>query len=212
MFLCSSYTTANAESDYERDSDRESDDGEDEVSCETVKIGRRDSLDLELEVASGPVAAALDAAGSPGPEDVLPLLQQADELHQGGEQDRREGFQLLLNNKLAVRLWRPVCPTSPGSGGRLVLLTSLPEAIGRERRGELAASARTPPGLHVLWAWLYRLPRATSPQPSASWRAVAKELYHSQWREVWKELEYFFPLLFPLWQSLSCLPYLKFPS
>uniref|UniRef100_A0A8C7BC63 Uncharacterized protein n=1 Tax=Neovison vison TaxID=452646 RepID=A0A8C7BC63_NEOVI len=105
------YTTANAESDYERDSDRESDDGEDEVSCETVKIGRRDSLDLELEVASGPVAAALDAAGSPGPEDVLPLLQQADELHQGGEQDRREGFQLLLNNKLAYGsrqdfLWR----------------------------------------------------------------------------------------------------------
>ncbi|VCW99197.1 unnamed protein product [Gulo gulo] len=84
------YTTANAESDYERDSDRESDDGEDEVSCETVKIGRRDSLDLE---------------------DVLPLLQQADELHQGGKQDRREGFQLLLNNKLAYGsrqdfLWR----------------------------------------------------------------------------------------------------------
>lgn len=105
------YTTANAESDYERDSDRESDDGEDEVSCETVKIGRRDSLDLELEVASGPVAGALDAAGSPGLEDVLPLLQQADELHQGSEQDRREGFQLLLNNKLAYGsqqdfLWR----------------------------------------------------------------------------------------------------------
>ncbi|MXQ88619.1 hypothetical protein E5288_WYG003810 [Bos mutus] len=33
-------------------------------------------------------------------EDVMPLLQQADELHQGSEQGKREGFQLLLNNKL----------------------------------------------------------------------------------------------------------------
>ncbi|EQB77296.1 regulator of microtubule dynamics protein 3-like protein [Camelus ferus] len=96
------YTTANAESDYERDSERESDDdGEDEVSCETVKMGRKDSLDLVVEVASGLVSAALEAGGSPGPEDVLPLLQQADEMHQGSEQDKREGFQLLLNNKLA---------------------------------------------------------------------------------------------------------------
>ncbi|XP_024423492.2 regulator of microtubule dynamics protein 3 [Desmodus rotundus] len=105
------YTTANAESDYERDSDRESEDGEDEVSCETVKMGRKDSLDLETEVASGPVPRALEAEGSPGLEDVLPLLQQADELHQGSEQSKREGFQLLLNNKLAYGsrqdfLWR----------------------------------------------------------------------------------------------------------
>lgn len=99
-FLCHSYTTANAESDYERDSDRESEDGEDEVSCETVKMGRKDSLDLEAEA----VPRAPEAAGSPGPEDVLPLLLQADRLHQGGEQSKREGFQLLLNNKLAVRL------------------------------------------------------------------------------------------------------------
>lgn len=80
------------------------------MSCETVKMGREDSLDLEVEVASGPAARALDAGGSPGPEDVLPLLQQADELHQGSEQGKREGFQLLLNNKLAVRLQWPVCP------------------------------------------------------------------------------------------------------
>ncbi|XP_060003347.1 regulator of microtubule dynamics protein 3 isoform X2 [Lagenorhynchus albirostris] len=94
------YTTANAESDYERDSERESDDdGEDEVSCETVKMGRKDSLDLE--VASGPAPEALEAGGSPGPEDVLALLQQADELRQGSEQGKREGLQLLLNNKLA---------------------------------------------------------------------------------------------------------------
>nr|XP_055172733.1 regulator of microtubule dynamics protein 3 isoform X1 [Nyctereutes procyonoides] len=105
------YTTANAESDYERDSDRESDDGEDEVSCETVKMGRKDSLDLEVEMASGPVARALETGGFPGLDDVLPLLQQADELHQGGEQGKREGFQLLLNNKLVYGsrqdfLWR----------------------------------------------------------------------------------------------------------
>ncbi|MBV99107.1 Regulator of microtubule dynamics protein 3, partial [Eschrichtius robustus] len=66
-------------------------------------MGRKDSLDLEVEVevASGPAPEALEAGGSPGPEDVLPLLQQADELHQGSEQGKREGFQLLLNNKLA---------------------------------------------------------------------------------------------------------------
>nr|XP_020031660.1 regulator of microtubule dynamics protein 3 [Castor canadensis] len=101
------YTTANAESDYERDSDKDSEDGEDEVSCETVKMGRKDSLDLEMEAVSG----ALEANGSSRPEDVLPLLQQADELHHGSKQDRQEGFQLLLNNKLAYGsrqdfLWR----------------------------------------------------------------------------------------------------------
>ncbi|KAF6132584.1 regulator of microtubule dynamics 3 [Phyllostomus discolor] len=105
------YTTANAESDYERDSDRESEDGEDEVSCETVKMGRKDSVDLEAEVASGPVPRALEAEDSPDLEDLLPLLQQADELHQGNEQSKWEGFQLLLNNKLAYGsrqdfLWR----------------------------------------------------------------------------------------------------------
>lgn len=67
-------------------------------------------MDLEVEVASGPVPRALEAEGSPGLEDMLPLLQQADELHQGNEQSKREGFQLLLNNKLAVRLQLPVCP------------------------------------------------------------------------------------------------------
>lgn len=64
-----------------------------------------------MEVALGPVAGALDAGGSPGLEDVLPLLQQADELHQGSEQGKREGFQLLLSNKPAYGsrqdfLWR----------------------------------------------------------------------------------------------------------
>lgn len=76
------------------------------MSCETVKAGRKDSLDLEAEVASGPVPRALEAEDSP---DLADLLQQADELHQGREQSQREGFQLLLNNKLAVRLQLPVC-------------------------------------------------------------------------------------------------------
>ncbi|XP_076983582.1 regulator of microtubule dynamics protein 3 isoform X3 [Tamandua tetradactyla] len=105
------YTTANAESDYDRDSDRESEDGEDEVSCETVKMGRRESLDLEVEAALGPVPGALEDGRISGLEDMLPLLQQADELHQGNAQGKREGFQLLLNNKLVYGsrqdfLWR----------------------------------------------------------------------------------------------------------
>lgn len=41
------YTTANPESDYDRESGRESD--EDDASCETVKTVRRDSMDLVNE-------------------------------------------------------------------------------------------------------------------------------------------------------------------
>ncbi|XP_069861910.1 regulator of microtubule dynamics protein 3 [Dipodomys merriami] len=106
------YTTANAESDYEHDSDKESEDEEDEASCETVKMGRKDSLDLETEAASRPASGSLEAgAAASGPEEVRLLLQQADELHQGGTQSKRDGFQLLLNNKLAYGshqdfLWR----------------------------------------------------------------------------------------------------------
>ncbi|XP_003508364.1 regulator of microtubule dynamics protein 3 [Cricetulus griseus] len=105
------YTTANAESDYERDSDKESEAGEDEVSCETVTTGRKDSLDLDVEVASSLASGALETGGSSDLEDMLLLLQQADELHQGSEHNKRKGFQLLLNNKLAYGnrqdfLWR----------------------------------------------------------------------------------------------------------
>lgn len=35
-------------------------------------------------------------------------------------------------------------------------------------------------------------PRASSPRSPASCRAVAGELYLLQWREIWKEPEYFF--------------------
>ncbi|KFQ23615.1 Regulator of microtubule dynamics protein 3, partial [Merops nubicus] len=99
------YSTANAESDYDRESERESVEGEDEVSCETVRTVRRDSLDLlseeETHLLSEPSLA----------EGLGQLLQQADRLHRGDEQQRREGFQLLLNNKLAYAeqeqfLWR----------------------------------------------------------------------------------------------------------
>uniref|UniRef100_A0A8D2MD97 Regulator of microtubule dynamics protein 3 n=1 Tax=Zonotrichia albicollis TaxID=44394 RepID=A0A8D2MD97_ZONAL len=90
------YTTANAESDYDRESERES---EDEVSCDTVRTMRRDSLELPPEDDSCDI------------EGLGQLLEQADRLHSGDEKDRREGFQLLLNNKMAYAgqrefLWR----------------------------------------------------------------------------------------------------------
>ncbi|XP_031967776.1 regulator of microtubule dynamics protein 3 isoform X2 [Corvus moneduloides] len=96
------YTTANAESDYDRESERES---EDEVSCDTVRTVRRDSLDLVPEDENPLV---LDSTLEEG---LGQLLEQADRLHSGDERDKREGFQLLLNNKLAYAgqrefLWR----------------------------------------------------------------------------------------------------------
>ncbi|NXC73301.1 RMD3 protein, partial [Anhinga anhinga] len=99
------YTTANAESDYDRESERESEEGEDEVSCETVRTARRDSLDLVNEDETHLI---LDSSLEEG---LGQLLQQADRLHDGNEQEKREGFQLLLNNKLAYAdqkdfLWR----------------------------------------------------------------------------------------------------------
>ncbi|XP_056209152.1 regulator of microtubule dynamics protein 3 isoform X2 [Falco biarmicus] len=99
------YTTANAESDYDRESERESEEGEDEVSCETVRTARRDSLDLVNEDETHLI---LDSSLEEG---LGQLLQQADQLHSGDEQEKKEGFQLLLNNKLAYAgqkefLWR----------------------------------------------------------------------------------------------------------
>ncbi|XP_033001263.1 regulator of microtubule dynamics protein 3 [Lacerta agilis] len=98
------YTTANAESDYDRESDKESEEGEDERSCETVKTARRDSLDLVNEDETLTLDPATDEA-------LGQLLQQADRLHSGSEQEKREGFQQLLNNKLVYGdkqdfLWR----------------------------------------------------------------------------------------------------------
>ncbi|NWI63561.1 RMD3 protein, partial [Todus mexicanus] len=99
------YSTANAESDYDRESEHESEEGEDEVSCETVRTARRDSLDLVNE---DETQLLLDSSLEEG---LGQLLQQADRLHRGSEQEQREGFQLLLNNKLAYAeqkdfLWR----------------------------------------------------------------------------------------------------------
>ncbi|NWW88185.1 RMD3 protein, partial [Rhynochetos jubatus] len=99
------YSTANAESDYDRESERESEEEEDEVSCETVRTARRDSLDLVNEDEGLLVVDSLVTEG------LGHLLQQADRLHEGDEQGKREGFQLLLNNKLAYAdqkdfLWR----------------------------------------------------------------------------------------------------------
>ncbi|XP_014431797.2 regulator of microtubule dynamics protein 3 isoform X2 [Pelodiscus sinensis] len=88
------YTTANAESDYDRESEKESEEGEDEVSCETVKTARRDSLDLVNE---DETVLIFDSTVE---EELGQLLQQADQLHHGTNQEKRDGFQLLLNNKL----------------------------------------------------------------------------------------------------------------
>ncbi|KGL80737.1 Regulator of microtubule dynamics protein 3, partial [Tinamus guttatus] len=99
------YTTANAESDYDRESEQESEEGEDEVSCETVRTARRDSLDLVTE---DDIHLISDSSAEEG---MGQLLQQADQLHNGDEQEKAEGFQLLLNNKLVYAdqkdfLWR----------------------------------------------------------------------------------------------------------
>lgn len=66
------------------------------MSCDTVRTVRRDSLDLVPEDENLLVVDSLLEEG------LGQLLEQADRLHSGDEQDRREGFQLLLNNKLAV--------------------------------------------------------------------------------------------------------------
>ncbi|NXD70984.1 RMD3 protein, partial [Eolophus roseicapillus] len=103
--LSQRYSTANAESDYDRESEKDSEEGEDEVSCETVRTARRDSLDLVNEDETHLVLDSLLEEG------LEQLLQQADRLHSGDEREKREGFQLLLNNKLAYAeqkdfLWR----------------------------------------------------------------------------------------------------------
>ncbi|XP_044293143.1 regulator of microtubule dynamics protein 3 [Varanus komodoensis] len=98
------YTTANAESDFDRESDKESEEGEDEISCETVRTARRDSLDLVNEDET-------TLTSDPAEQELGQLLQQADQLHSRSDQEKREGFQLLLNNKLVYGdkqdfLWR----------------------------------------------------------------------------------------------------------
>ncbi|KAK1158890.1 regulator of microtubule dynamics protein 3-like [Acipenser oxyrinchus oxyrinchus] len=105
------YTTANAESDYngetdkETDRDTEEDDDDEEVSCATVKALRRDSLSQDDE---DPIAQLTTEL----PDDEFNLLlETSDRLHRGTIQDHTEGFQLLLSNKPMYKekkefLWR----------------------------------------------------------------------------------------------------------
>lgn len=63
-----------------------------------MRTARRDSLDLVNEDETHLILDSLLDEG------LGHLLQQADHLHSGDEQEKREGFQLLLNNKLAVKV------------------------------------------------------------------------------------------------------------
>ncbi|MGH0173886.1 UNVERIFIED_CONTAM: hypothetical protein FKN15_069543, partial [Acipenser sinensis] len=104
------YTTANAESDYNGETDKETDrdteeeDDDEEVSCATVKALRRDSLNLDDD----PIAQLTTEL----PDDEFSLmLETSDRLHTGTIQDHTEGFQLLLSNKPMYKekkefLWR----------------------------------------------------------------------------------------------------------
>ncbi|KAM3918279.1 regulator of microtubule dynamics protein 3 [Leptodactylus fuscus] len=88
------YTTANAESDYDRESSKGSEEEEDEVSCETVRTMRRDSVDLVTDDEATMLAA------DPLDEELMLLLQRADQLHNGDAEQKKEGFQMLCSNKL----------------------------------------------------------------------------------------------------------------
>lgn len=101
LALCFRYTTANAESDYNGETDKETDrdteeeEDDEEVSCATVKALRRDSLSLDDD----PIAQLTTEL----PDDEFNLLlETSDRLHTGTIQDHTEGFQLLLSNKPMV--------------------------------------------------------------------------------------------------------------
>ncbi|XP_075048901.1 regulator of microtubule dynamics protein 3 [Mixophyes fleayi] len=100
------YTTANAESDYDRASSKGSEEEEeDEVSCETVRTMRRDSVDLVTD------DEATMLATDSSEEELTLLLQKSDQLHNGDAEQKREGFQLLCSDKLLYGdhqdfLWR----------------------------------------------------------------------------------------------------------
>ncbi|XP_053330500.1 regulator of microtubule dynamics protein 3 [Spea bombifrons] len=98
------YTTANAESDYDRESSKGSEEEEDEVSCETVRTMRRDSVDLVMDEETTMVTDLVD-------EELMHLLQKSDQLSSGDSEDKSQGFQMLLSNKLLYGehqdfLWR----------------------------------------------------------------------------------------------------------
>ncbi|MBN3305067.1 RMD3 protein, partial [Amia calva] len=83
------YTTANAESDYNGETDKDTE--EEDESCVTVKTLRQDSADDD-ECSSHLDCELPD-------DDLALLLEQTDRLHRGTEQEKTEGFDLLLTNK-----------------------------------------------------------------------------------------------------------------
>uniref|UniRef100_A0A8C4T872 Regulator of microtubule dynamics 3 n=1 Tax=Erpetoichthys calabaricus TaxID=27687 RepID=A0A8C4T872_ERPCA len=102
------YTTANAESDYngesdyqgDRETDRETD--EDETSCATIRTIQQGAEEDEDPLADANLDLNLEVLRS--------LLSQSDELHSGSSKDKMEGFQLLLGNDFVYEdpefLWR----------------------------------------------------------------------------------------------------------
>ncbi|XP_078533328.1 regulator of microtubule dynamics protein 3-like [Lissotriton helveticus] len=87
------YTTANPESDYDRESGRESD--EDDASCETVKTVRRDSMDLVNEEEATLTFDSLEEEE----EDLVLLHHMVKEKGEGEAADGSDGSHQNLDQK-----------------------------------------------------------------------------------------------------------------
>lgn len=68
------------------------------MSCETVRTMRRESVDLVTD------DEATILVTDPVDGELILLIQRADQLHSGDAKQKREGFQLLCNNRLLVHI------------------------------------------------------------------------------------------------------------